>query len=295
MKTHIVAICDSDAGFAQTLGAHLGQHGLKVMLFVTEAELLETTRSRKIDVVLLHVPLADGTSIVGALRESNPGIKIILIPDRCDMADVRHAMAVGVYDVLGRSCDVDMLAARVLDALQPGPPDRERCAAEIMIPIESYTCVQASATVRDGIERLHAASQNFFSSSLVMQSGHHAVLVFDESRLVGVLTMKNLIDALRPVYVPEGRELPQGMEFSPLFWSSLFSVRSHVLANRSVREIMNPRSPVVDAATNLMEVVRILCNAGRRRVAVERDGRIVGVIREQELFQEISRLILEEV
>lgn len=64
------------------------------------------------------------------------------------------------------------------------------------------------------------------------------------------------------------------------------------LLNPSVREIMNPRPPVVGCDANLMQVAQLLCEENRRRVAVEREGRIVGVVREQELFHEISRLIL---
>lgn len=56
---------------------------------------------------------------------------------------------------------------------------------------------------------------------------------------------------------------------------------------------MNPRPPVVSDDANLMQVADLLCTENRRRVAVERDGRIVGVVREQELFHEISRLVLQ--
>ncbi len=69
-------------------------------------------------------------------------------------------------------------------------------------------------------------------------------------------------------------------------------MRVSSLESKCVREIMNPRPPVVGCDANLMQVAQLLCEENRRRVAVEREGRIVGVVREQELFHEISRLIL---
>jgi predicted transcriptional regulator len=62
-----------------------------------------------------------------------------------------------------------------------------------------------------------------------------------------------------------------------------------------VRDIMNPRPPVVDCEASLMLVADLLCAENRRRVAVAQEGRIVGVVREQELFHEISRLVLQRV
>jgi predicted transcriptional regulator len=60
-----------------------------------------------------------------------------------------------------------------------------------------------------------------------------------------------------------------------------------------VRDIMNPRAPVVSCEANLMQVAHLLCEKNRRRVAVEKDGRIIGVVREQELFHELSRQMLD--
>jgi CBS domain. len=106
--------------------------------------------------------------------------------------------------------------------------------------------------------------------------------------------MRNLIQAIRPEYLvtTEGT-LPHGMLYSSMFWSGLFNMRVSALESKCVREIMNPRPPVVGCDANLMQVAQLLCEENRRRVAVEHEGRIVGVVREQELFHEISRLIFK--
>ena len=41
-----------------------------------------------------------------------------------------------------------------------------------------------------------------------------------------------------------------------------------------------------------MQVAQLLCEENRRRVVVEQDGKAIGVIREQELFAQISRQLL---
>jgi predicted transcriptional regulator len=84
-----------------------------------------------------------------------------------------------------------------------------------------------------------------------------------------------------------------GVKYSGIFWRGLFNTRVRDLESKCVRDIMNPRPPVVDSEANLMQVANLLCAENRRRVAVTRDGRIVGVVREQELFHEIARLVLQ--
>jgi hypothetical protein len=51
-----------------------------------------------------------------------------------------------------------------------------------------------------------------------MESGHRAVLVFDGEELVGVLTMRNLIQSVTPAHLlsESGAPLPCA-KFSPMF------------------------------------------------------------------------------
>jgi len=242
------------------------------------------------------MPGLNGDEALPRILAMKPKTKVIILTGHGEERAARRAFKAGAFDYLCKPCDVDVLVARIHDAIRPLPEiqERERTIAELMIPIDEYTCVQASSTVREGIERLKIAAENFISTGLVMECGHRAVLVFEGEELVGVLNMRNLIEALRPDYVAAAQGgANHAVKYSGMFWQGLFNTRVRDLESRCVRDIMNKRPPVVDYGANLMQVADLLFEEDRRRVAVERDGRIVGVVREQELFHEISRLVLQ--
>ena len=297
MATPHVVIVDDEARFRETMAKILELKGFVVSVVETGDQTLEFLETVNPQVILLDVrmPGLRGEETLPRILAMKPGIKVIVLTGHGEERGARHALAAGAFDYLCKPCDVDVLVARIRDAASPLPParERERTIAELMIPIDDDPCVQASSTVREGIERLKVASENFISTGLVMECGHRAILVFDGEELVGVLAMRNLIQALRPVYVDlASRSQNNAARYSGMFWEGLFHARVRDLEAMCVRDIMNPRPPVVDSDANLMQVADLLYHENRRRVAVRRDGRIVGVVREQELFHEISRLVL---
>lgn len=295
-RPHIV-IADDEARFRETIAKILEHKGFVVTLVGSGDQVLELLQTINPDVILLDVrmPGLNGDEALPRILAMKPQSRVILLTGHGEQASARKAFEIGAFDYLCKPCDVNILVARIHDAVDASlnGQGREKKVTEVMIPIEDYACVQASSTVRQGIAAIKTASENFISSGLIMQSGHRAVLVFEGEELAGVLTMRNLIQAIRPEYLvtTEGT-LPHGMRYSSMFWSGLFNMRVSALESKCVREIMNPRPPVVGCDANLMQVAQLLCEENRRRVAVEHEGRIVGVVREQELFHEISRLIL---
>lgn len=298
MNRPLVAIADGKSVSGGAIAAILERQGFEVRILETGSQVLELLQAGTPQVVLLaaDLPELNGETALPRILAMQPRCKIIVLAGHGDLASARKAQAAGAFDYLCTPCAPEVLVARVVDAVNAPRFEgaRERKVTEVMIPIEDYTCIQASSTVGDGIKQLKIASENFISSGLIMDSGHRAVLVFDGEELVGVLAMRNLIQAVRPDYLSAGQDgAAQCTKFSPLFWSGLFTIRVHALESRCVREIMNPRPPVVDCEASLAEVAHLLCEENRRRVAVQRGGRVIGVVREQELFREISRLILD--
>jgi DNA-binding response OmpR family regulator len=295
-RPHIV-IVDDEARFRETMAKILEHKGFVVSLVESGDQALEFLETANPDVVLLDVrmPGLSGDEALPRILGMKPKARVIILTGHGDERAARKAHEAGAFDYMCKPCDIDALVARILDAVRPqtGIQERERTIAELMIPIDEYTCVQASSTVREGIERLKIAAENFISTGLIMECGHRAVLVFEGEELVGVLNMRNLIEALRPDYIAAAHGATNhGVKYSGIFWRGLFNIRVRDLESKCVRDIMNPRPPVVDGDANLMQVADLLSAENRRRVAVKRDGRIVGVVREQELFHEIARLVL---
>ena len=296
-RPHVV-IADDEARFRDTMAKILEHKGFVVSLVENGEQALEFLETANPDVFLLDVrmPGLTGDDALPRILAMKPKTKVIILTGHGEERAARRAFELGAFDYLCKPCDVEVLVARIHDAVRslPEPRERERTIAELMIPIDEYTCVQASSTVREGIERLKIASENFISTGLIMECGHRAVLVFEGEDLVGVLNMRNLIEALLPDYISvTNGAANHGVKYSGIFWRGLFNTRVRDLESKCVCDIMNPSPPVVDSEANLMQVADLLCAENRRRVAVSRGGRIVGVVREQELFHEIARLVLQ--
>ena len=288
-----MAIVDGDIPFRNHLAKMLTDLGYTVHCADTGAQVPELLHSAAPEILFLGAGL-DAQELLPKIRFAAPGCKVIVLADGDDVSAVHRAWELGAFDYLCKPLDVDALAIRLREiAALPVEEEREKLAFEIMIPIQHYTCVQASCTIREGIEQLKRASENFVSLGLMMEVGHRAVLVFDGEEMVGVLTMRNLIQAIRPGYITAPSGLPpRSMRHSPVFWAGVFTSQVKELEAKCVAEIMNPRPPVVHCRANLMQVAQLLCEENRRRVVVEQDGKAIGVIREQELFAQISRQLL---
>lgn len=297
MDKTVILMSDEELPAQGALATILESRGFSFRTVQREDQFFEVLRTVYSAVVLLEEGAAGlvADEVLPRILGSRPGIKVIILTGHCEERAALRAFKAGAFDYLCKPCDVDVLVARIHDAVRPRfeARERERTIAELMIPIDEYTCVQASSTVREGIERLKIAAENFISTGLIMECGHRAVLVFEGEELVGVLNMRNLIEALRPDYIAAAHGATNhGVKYSGIFWRGLFNIRVRDLESKCVRDIMNPRPPVVDGDANLMQVADLLSAENRRRVAVKRDGRIVGVVREQELFHEIARLVL---
>ena len=55
---------------------------------------------------------------------------------------------------------------------------------------------------------------------------------------------------------------------------------------------MSDPPPSLDEETNLMELANMIYNKNIRRMAITHKGKVVGVVREQEIFFEMARIIL---
>jgi CBS domain-containing protein len=76
-----------------------------------------------------------------------------------------------------------------------------------------------------------------------------------------------------------------------MFWVGMFTREVTRLRAAPIREIMSPVPPDIAADASLMEAAYMLVQQGARRLVVTRHGGIVGIVREQELFFEIDRIL----
>ena len=76
-----------------------------------------------------------------------------------------------------------------------------------------------------------------------------------------------------------------------MFWSGMFSESVKQMAQKKIGDVMSPAPPTIDGEANLMEASYMMVERQARRLTVVLSGRVAGVIREQDLFLEIERII----
>ena len=163
-----------------------------------------------------------------------------------------------------------------------------------MIHIDDYTMVSVDDTIKGTLQKLMESFKGLVSSSRIMETGHRSLLVFDEKKeLAGTLSILDLIEAVRPAYLSAPKpSTADSMQFSSLFWAGMFTTQTRMLADKKVKDIMSESPLSVDENTNLMEVADLMFRERCRRVIITGNDRIIGIVREQELFFEMANIIM---
>lgn len=299
MKNIKLLMVDDEKQFRETTAKILSRRGYQTTVAASGEEALDVLGKERHDVVVLDIkmPGMDGLDALAKIKELDKSVQVIMLTGHGGEESAKESLKHGAFDYLNKPCEIDLLTARINDAFLSGQKGKkeERKAKNVMISVEDYTTIGPDSTVREGIERLKSSFETFVSTSRIMQTGHRSILVLDtRGKLIGVLTILDLAQALRPSYLSAPKpSMADSMQYSPMFWTGLFTSQVKKLADKKIRDIMSPPPPAIDEDTNLMEVANLLYTKQSRRLAVMRGDTLVGVVREQEIFFEVARIILE--
>jgi len=294
-----VLMVDDEEQFRSTTSKILTRKGYETTMAASGEEAIEALKKSKQDVVILDMkmPGMDGNQTLAELRKIDPDLPVIMLTGHGTLDSAKMSLKRGAFDYLSKPCDIDLLASKINDAYEFGRggfrEKEEKKASDIMIPLEEYTSISADSTVKDAIGALKKSYESFLSSGKVMEYGHRSILVFDtRGRLSGILSILDLIKALRPAYLTAPKpSMADALRYSTMFWSGLFTSQAKGLVNKKVSDIMSEPPLTIEEDANLMEIAEMMVTEKARRVAVTRKGKVIGVVREQELFFEIVRIV----
>ena len=294
-----VLMVDDEAQFRSTTSKILTRRGYKTTVAENGEAAVQIIKNTKQDVVVLDVkmPGMDGHEALHEIKKIDPNVQVIMLTGHGSVDSANKSLKGEAFDYLNKPCDMDLLASKIEDAFNATRKGRkeEKRAGDIMIPIEEYTTIRPESTIREGIEALKQSFENAVSTSRIMETGHRSILVFDhQENLVGILSILDLIRVVRPAYLSAPKpSMADSMQYSTMFWSGLFTTQTKTLVSKRIEDVMSEAPLKVDEDANLMEVANLLYTEKRRRMAVMRKNRVVGVVREQELFFEMARILME--
>jgi len=298
-KTVKVLMVDDEDRFRKTTSRLLIKKGFETTIAESGKKAIEILKEKPQDVVVLDIqmPGMDGLEVLSFIKEIDPETRVIMLTGHGTPDSAKESLIKEAFDYLNKPCDIDILAAKINDAYAAkhyGEPREEKKTRDIMIHVEDYTKLSVDDSVRDAIQKLIESFKGFVSSSRLMETGHRSLLVFDHNNeLTGILSIMDIIEAVRPNYLSSPKpSTADSVQYSSMFWKGLFTSQTRGIADVRVGDIMSDSPPVVDENTNLMEIADLMYTTQLRRLIVTSNDKVIGVVREQELFFEIANIII---
>ena len=291
-----VLMVDDEEKFRTTTKKLLSRRGFETIMAQSGEEAVHKLKEGP-DVVVLDIKMSgmDGHQTLKEIKRISPELPVIMLTGHGDVSSAQEALKEGAFDYLAKPCDIDILSAKINEAFQETPrqgPPEERKVKDVMIPLEDYTTLDRNQTIKEAILKLKNSFTVKLSTNRIMETGHRSILVFDRKGDVrGVLTIKDLLGAIMPAYMsaPKPR-LADSIQYSPMFWQGMFTKEVKALVNKRVDEIMSPAPLSIEGESNLMEAAYLMVSNNVRRLVVVSGEKVVGMIREQDLFFEIERI-----
>lgn len=296
-----VMMVDDEERFRATASMLLTKKGFDTTIAGSGEEALQILGTTPCDVVVLDVQMAgmDGHEALSEIKKISPETQVIMLTGHGTPDSAANSRKLAAFDYLAKPCDIDILAAKINEAYAVVHTDAarsEKKVKEIMTPVDRYTTVCLDTTVRQAVDKLMESLSRMASGNMIREGGHRALIVFDtDGNYAGLLRMKDLIREVRPAYlsIPESSKA-DSVRFSHVFtggWDGLFTIQMRALAEKKISEFTLDSPPMIDENANLMEVADLLFKTQRTRLIVTSGKKVVGILREQDLFFEIVSIV----
>ncbi len=289
-----VLLVDDENRFCVTTSKLLVKKGFDTTIANTAEKALDILKKAPWDVIVLDIHMAgmDGLTALNQIKHVDPEIQVIMLTGQGSQYSAMRALVREAFDYLAKPCDVEILASRIQDAYvakHQGVKFDAKKALNLTIPLEAFMTVLAEISLKEVMGKLAGVNQSLWEGA-----GKKELLLVRDARgiLVGILTKMDVIRAVRPEYVSAGGSShPESFRFSTIFWEGFFSDRVKEIAQKKVREIMSELPPVISENASLQEVAHLMCKEPQRLLLVQDISRVIGLIRAEELFCEISQVM----
>lgn len=122
MSVILVLVVDDDGGVRHAMADVLGDEGFEVMLAENGRRAIELLDAQVPALLItdLEMPEVGGERLIAHVRESHPGLPILVITSRLVLDAEREAQRLGVLGYLNKPVDIDVLLGRVRAVLGGG-------------------------------------------------------------------------------------------------------------------------------------------------------------------------------
>jgi CheY-like chemotaxis protein len=280
-------LVDDEADFRLAASKALARQGFEIATAESGEQALERLAERAPDVMILDLKMEgmDGIATLAAARKTHPQLPVIILTGHGQYADALAGIRLAVVDFVQKPVDLKALGEQIRALLQRGaaPNLKEKTVVELMTLPERFHRVQADSPVRDLVQALFESVACEDCDDPIGQP-RRAVLVFNrQERFLGIVRITDILRLMVPDFL---RDSPYSSYFT-----GMFLAQSKTIGNRPIEDFIGQRA-TIDPACPLMEAIHMLVAGHQHDLPVVERGKLIGVLRGQEIFREIARSML---
>ena len=274
-------IVDDEDDFRSAASRALGRQGFSVSEAASGEQALKKIRAQTPDVVVLDLRMEgiDGIRTLMEIRKEQIDLPVIILTGHGRYEDALAGIQMRVVDFVQKPVDMHDLGERIRFILAEGgkAPLREKTIAELMVPISRYRRVYVSQSLRETVQVL---AESMGRTDEDDDRGKRTLLVFDgQENFVGLIRAEDIVRVMIPGFLLDS-------PYSSYF-TGMFLAQAKVVGSLSIGEIVR-RHPGVDVRAPLMEALHVIVSDKLGNLPVMQDGVLVGMLRPEDLFQEIA-------
>ena len=267
-----VLLVDDEERFVMNLTKILNGRGFDAYQAFSGHEALDMVKyDEGFDVVVLDVkmPGMDGIATLGEIKKWAPDTEVIMLTGHVTLFSGTEAIRKGAYDYLMKPCDIENLVEKIREAHEAEVIKRHPVlwSRKMVrdIPLHRYVGLLPDDYLCKALEKMRRApGESAFEESYILDP---------EARLLGVVTRPSLLN-----------QVQCDCEVSSLTWAKL-QENPQWLPDKSLCEIMQPDPVSAQSNALLTDAANQMFVHGIRHLPVIRAGKLVGIIKMQDIFQ----------
>jgi len=226
------------------------------------------------DVVVLDVkmPGMDGVETLGEIKKRAPDTEVIMLTGHASLESGTQAMRKGAYDYLMKPCDIEDLVEKIKEARQTEMIKRHpvlwprKLVREI--PLHAFSKLKLGDPLEKALAVIGGQSGE--------ESPEEVHVVDEEDHFQGVITRRDLLNEAQKVHTE-----------TSLTWRDLVASPG-LLPRKKLKDILRPQAVTTQANAYLTDAANQMILHNLRRMPVVRAGKMIGVIKLEDVFQSMD-------
>ncbi len=279
-------LVDDETEFRDAAGQALRRQGFQVSEAGSGEHALDLLRDDGPDLVILDLKMRgmDGIATLTEIRKLEPDLPVLILTGHGRYEHALAGIQLGVVDFVQKPVDMLLLGERIRELVRGGKrPLRERSLEGLMVPEALYRRISIEGTVREAVLALQEVQRREVMPGDT-DRGRRTLLVFDRTgEFKGLVRAEDIVRLTVPSFLVES-------PYSSYF-TGMFLAQAKVVGRLPLRDVLKT-PPTLDVGAPLMEAAYWLVSRRLSHLPVLKDGKLVGILRPEDLYQEIATLSL---